>query len=137
MWGSSRCRRARGPGPTWARTPPASPGSGGTAPRSISTRWAEAAFLSAEVGDIARVRVNDVDCGVLWTAPFRVDVTQALRPGRNVVELDVANAWMNRLIAEAARPTGELFGPVSGVYAADAAPRPSGVLGPVRLELLR
>ena len=64
-------------------------------------------------------------------------MTQALRPGRNVVELDVANAWMNRLIAEAATPTGELFGPVSGVYAADAAPRPSGLLGPVRLELLR
>ena len=90
------------------RPRPASPGSGGTAPRSISTRrlGEAAAFLVAEVGDIARVRVNGVDCGVLWTAPFRVDVTQALRPGRNVVELDVANAWMNRLIAEAATPTG-------------------------------
>ena len=37
----------------------------------------------ADVGDLARVRVNGVDCGVVWTAPFRVDVTGALRPGRN------------------------------------------------------
>ena len=95
-----------------------------------------AAVLAVEVGDIARVRVNGVDCGVLWTAPFRVDVTAALRPGRNVVELDVANAWMNRLIAEAATPTGELFEPTRGVYAPEATPQPSGVLGAARLELL-
>ena len=66
-----------------------------------------------DVGDLARVRVNDTDCGVTWTAPWRVDVTGALRPGRNRIEIDVANAWMNRLIAEASRPTGEIFPPDS------------------------
>ena len=95
------------------------------------------AFLTAEVGDIARVVINRTDCGVLWTAPFSVEVTDALRPGRNVIEVHVANAWMNRLIAEAAAPTGELFPPVDGVYAADAVPSPSGVLSSVRLRLSR
>lgn len=95
------------------------------------------AFVTAEVGDIARVVVNGTDCGVLWSAPFRAEVTGALRPGRNVLELHVANAWMNRLIAEAATPTGEILEPVRAVYAADAAPRPSGLLGSVRLEIRR
>ena len=87
----------------------------------------------ADVGDVARVKVNGVDCGTVWTSPFRADVTGALRPGYNDVELQVANAWMNRLIAEAAQPTGEVFAPVAGVYSADAPVRSSGVIGPVRL----
>jgi hypothetical protein len=79
------------------------------------------------------VRVNGVDCGTVWTSPFRAEVTGALRPGRNEVELQVATAWMNRLIAEASQPTGEVFAPVAGVYAADAPVRASGLTGPVRL----
>jgi hypothetical protein len=85
------------------------------------------------VADIARVRVNGRDCGIAWTEPFRVDVTEALRTGQNIIEVDVANAWMNRLIAEAREPTGDVFAPVTTVYAPDAQPRPSGLLGPVTL----
>ena len=44
---------------------------------------------------------------------------------------------MNRLIAEAATPTGEIFGPAARVYAADAPLHPAGVLGAARLELVR
>jgi hypothetical protein len=88
-----------------------------------------------DVGDLARVRVNGTDRGIVWTAPWRVDVTGALRPGRNTVEVEVANAWMNRLIAEAQAPTGELFAPVAGVYAADAPVQTAGLTGPVVLEL--
>jgi hypothetical protein len=94
-----------------------------------------AALDLGDVGDLARVRVNGTDLGVVWTAPWRIDVTGALRPGRNTVEVEVANAWMNRLIAEAAAPTGEVFGPVAGVYAPEAPVQPSGLTGPVVLEL--
>ena len=88
-----------------------------------------------DVGDLARVRVNGTDCGVAWTAPWRVDVSGALRPGRNRIVIDVANAWMNRLIAEAARPTGTIFPPVARVYAPDAPMRASGLLSGVVLRL--
>ena len=40
---------------------------------------------------------------------------------------------MNRLIAEAREPSGEMFAPVTTVYAPDAEPRPSGLLVPVTL----
>ncbi len=87
-----------------------------------------------DVDDIARVLVNGVDCGITWTAPFEADITAALRPGRNAVVVEVANAWMNRLIAEARHPTGEIFAPVAGVYEPQAEIRPAGLRGPVVLR---
>ena len=83
------------------------------------------------VHDIARVVVNGVDCGVAWTEPFRVDATSALRVGATVLEVEVANPWRNRLIAEAVRPSGEIFAPMTGVFEPSAEPLPGGLAGPV------
>lgn len=85
------------------------------------------------VRDIARVRVNGVECGVAWTAPFRVDVGSAVRAGSNVLEVEVATPWRNRLIAEASAPTGEISAPMTQVFEKDASPLPAGLAGPVRL----
>ena len=79
--------------------------------------------------------MNGTDCGIVWTEPFALDVTTAVHEGRNLVEMAVANAWMNRLIAEAQALTGELFAPVAGVYAADAPVQTAGLTGPVVLEV--
>ena len=87
-----------------------------------------------DVGDIARVLVNGVECGITWTAPFEVDVTAALRPGRNAVVVEVANAWMNRLITEARHPTGDIFAPVAEVYEPAAQICPAGLSGPAGLR---
>lgn len=101
-------------------------------PAFLSDRRIRAAL--GDVGDVARVLVNGVDCGITWTAPFETDITRALRPGRNAIEVEVANAWMNRLIAEARHPTGEIFAPVAGVYEPYAEIRPAGLSGPVVLR---
>jgi len=85
------------------------------------------------VRDIARVTVNGVSCGVAWTAPFRLDVTAAVRAGRNTLEVEIATPWRNRLIAEADAPSGEIFAPMTQVFEPDAAPLPAGLAGPVRL----
>ncbi|MCA9261695.1 MAG: hypothetical protein KDA61_20900, partial [Planctomycetales bacterium] len=37
----------------------------------------------------ARVRVNNRDCGVAWTAPYRVEITAALRAGENQLAIEV------------------------------------------------
>jgi hypothetical protein len=52
------------------------------------------------VGDVARVRVNGVDCGVLWAPPFRVELTTAVRPGSNRIEVVVANTAANAVAAD-------------------------------------
>ncbi|MEG1585297.1 MAG: glycosyl hydrolase [Bacteroidales bacterium] len=49
------------------------------------------------VGVIAGVRVNDIDCGIVWTNPFRVDITEALKKGRNTLQIAVTNCWANRI----------------------------------------
>ncbi|MCX6560527.1 MAG: glycosyl hydrolase [Candidatus Aminicenantes bacterium] len=83
---------------------------------------------------MAKVRLNGRDLGVLWHAPFRVDVTDALRPGPNKLDIEVANLWLNRLIGDAAlppdkRPARTTWNP----YKADTPLPPSGLIGPVRL----
>ena len=56
------------------------------------------------VRNVARVRLNGRDLGVVWTAPWRMEITGALKSGANELEIDVANLWPNRLIGDATLP---------------------------------
>lgn len=88
------------------------------------------------VGDMARVRINDHDFGTVWWSPARLDVSGALKQGRNTIEIEVANYWHNRLVGD--RQPGALthtFAPIAP-YDAHTRLRPSGLIGPVRLERL-
>jgi hypothetical protein len=49
---------------------------------------------------IARVSVNGKPLGSLWKPPFRIDVTDAVRAGDNLLEVQVTNLWPNRLIGD-------------------------------------
>ena len=41
---------------------------------------------------MAQVKLNDHDLGILWKPPFRVDVTDALRPGKNTLEIRLSTS---------------------------------------------
>jgi hypothetical protein len=56
------------------------------------------------VNDLARVRLNGRDLGVVWTAPWRVEVTDDLRAGENRLEIAITNTWANRLIGDEQQP---------------------------------
>ena len=50
--------------------------------------------------DVASVKVNNADCGTLWFAPCKVDVTDALQnaKGKTVdVQITVQNTWNNAI----------------------------------------
>jgi hypothetical protein len=49
---------------------------------------------------MAAVGLNGKDLGVLWKPPYRVDVTEALKPGDNAIEIRVTNLWVNRMIGD-------------------------------------
>jgi hypothetical protein len=53
------------------------------------------------VKDLAEVVVNGKSLGVVWKTPFRTDITSALKPGDNTIEIKVTNVWVNRLIGDA------------------------------------
>jgi hypothetical protein len=53
---------------------------------------------------LAEVRLNGKNLGVLWCPPWRVEVTELLRPTGNTLEIDIVNAWANRIIGDAALP---------------------------------
>lgn len=92
--------------------------------------------LSLDLGKVevmARVRVNGVNCGVVWTAPWRVDISQAVKAGDNSLEIEVANLWPNRMIGDAAAPERKFTQTTYRPYKSTDPLLPSGLLGPVRL----
>jgi hypothetical protein len=87
------------------------------------------------VKEIAEVSVNGKGLGILWKAPFQADVTGALKPGPNRVEIKVTNLWPNRMIGDlqpsaTKRYTFTDYKP----YTKDSPLLESGLLGPVTLS---
>ncbi|WP_372783518.1 glycosyl hydrolase [Phenylobacterium sp.] len=85
------------------------------------------------IGDIAEVSVNGLPLGTAWQAPYRIDVSKALRPGENRVEVKVADLWVNRLIGDKQPGAKKITFTTAPTYNADAPLRPSGLIGPVTL----
>lgn len=57
-----------------------------------------------EVKNLASVKLNGQDLGVVWTAPWRVDITGIVKQKDNYLEIEVANLWPNRLIGDQRLP---------------------------------
>jgi hypothetical protein len=57
-----------------------------------------------EMNDIAELKVNGKNLGVLWYPPYSVDITDALKKGENKLEIAVTNNWANRFIGDEQEP---------------------------------
>jgi hypothetical protein len=69
----------------------------------------------------------------VWKKPFIVDVTKALRPGENHLEIRVTNLWPNRMIGDKQPGAKQIAFATYDPYKVDSPLLPSGLLGPVTI----
>jgi len=58
-----------------------------------------------EVYHMARVKVNGKEAGIVWTSPWKLEITSLAKKGVNRLEIEVANLWVNRLIGDEFLPS--------------------------------
>jgi hypothetical protein len=82
---------------------------------------------------IAAIELNGKDLGIVWTPPFRADITEALKSGENRLKITVVNNWLNRLIGDRGKPQSERFTRTNIKIRDDWKLQESGLMGPVRI----
>ncbi len=107
-----------------------------------------------EVKDLAHIWMNGKDLGVLWTAPWQVDITDIVNLKNNHLKIEIANLWPNRLIGDQHLPydgikkgqfpdwvrkgekrkSGRYTFTTYNPYSKDSPLLPSGLLGPVSIQ---
>ena len=57
-----------------------------------------------QVNVIAEVILNGTNLGILWHAPYSIDLTGIAKAGKNQIEIRLTNLWANRLIGDEQYP---------------------------------
>lgn len=90
------------------------------------------------VGTMAKVYINGKYAGGVWTAPYRLDVTDFVKNGRNDVKVEVVNTWVNRIVGDMNLPENQrdIYLYVNHLNAKTPLP-PSGIIGKVKFETVK
>ena len=100
----------------------------------ITNHESRIALDLGNVRELAEVKVNGQSCGIVWCPPWRVDVTAAVKPGENNLQIEVVNFWPNRLIGDAALPEAQRLTRTNIRKLTEKTPlEPAGLFGPVKL----
>jgi hypothetical protein len=89
-----------------------------------------------DVKNLAEVYINGKFVQTLWKKPFVVDITDKFNIGRNTLEVKVINSWVNRLVGDAQPGAKKITFIPMPVIRADSKTEPSGLLGPVKINIL-
>jgi len=126
-------------------------------------RKGQRVFLDlGKVAVMAEVLLNGKELGVLWKPPFRIDITDALKPAANQLEIKLTNLWPNRMIGDEqlapdskrkpngtldewpdwvlagkSSPSGRFTFTTWEPWKKDSALQESGLLGPVTIRACR
>jgi hypothetical protein len=106
------------------------------------------------VKNMARITLNGKDLGIVWTAPWHVDISGAVQAKNNDLKIEVINLWPNRLIGDEKKPydgivddkwpewllkakprtSGRYTFTSTTQYKVDSPLLPSGLIGPVTIK---
>ncbi|MDR3233322.1 MAG: discoidin domain-containing protein [Planctomycetaceae bacterium] len=93
-----------------------------------------------KVGEFAEVKVNGKICGTVWSAPYQLDITNAVASDALVlkIEIEVANRWVNRLAGDARFSPDKRLTRTNITHITEKTPlMESGIIGPVILLFQR
>jgi len=108
-----------------------------------------------EVKNMARVKLNGKDLGVIWTSPWRVNISDVFKEKENKLEIEIANLWGNRLVGDDRLPddgvkdgkwpewflegkprtSGRFTFTTRRFYRKEAPLQSSGLIGPVTIKM--
>jgi len=108
----------------------------------MTKKWiGEHSVVYLDLGDlwsVGEVYLHGKQMGIVWKPPYRIDITDAIRKGENVLRVEVANTWANRLIGDAVFPNAKQYCRTNMTWT-DSVPwrevplNKSGLFGPVHL----
>jgi len=85
------------------------------------------------VKEVAEVILNGRNLGILWKEPFEADISQALKAGKNILEVKVTNMWHNRLMGDVLNPSSRSFTRTNLILKAQELIS-AGLFGPVTIR---
>ncbi len=87
------------------------------------------------VKEVAVVRVNGKEAGILWKEPYRIDIAPLAKAGGNEIEITVTNTWNNRIVGDLqTKPENRVTRTnIAGKFNNKSPLLPSGLIGPVKL----
>jgi hypothetical protein len=91
-----------------------------------------------EIANIAEIKINGKDCGTLWTFPYKTTISQALKKGKNTIEIKITNTWANRLMGDQKLPKEQRSTWTNATYRLEGEPLlKAGLLGPIIIIIIK
>ncbi|WP_430932111.1 glycosyl hydrolase [Saccharicrinis sp. 156] len=80
-----------------------------TVAKEAISKKVDAFVVFEDVQEIAQVKLNGNDCGIIWTPPYKANITPFLKQGTNEIEVQVVNAWNNRILGDLRNPNKKSY----------------------------
>jgi hypothetical protein len=99
------------------------------------SKGTQAYITFEDIQEMARLTVNGNDCGIVWTPPYEVNISQYLKEGSNHISVRVINNWNNRIVGDLKHPDEKEYTQTNAKqkFTADSPLLESGLIGKVEI----